>query len=155
MSESIPADRPFEEALLELERLVQNLEDGQLGLDDALARYEQGVALIKQCHGQLRQAEQRILVLTGMESVTPGDRALVRDHALGLGLREPSLALYRLYYAFRFLGAPRENDGLLHWCAATIAARRPPEQTPMSAVRSLRVIRAAAWRAKLSLEGIL
>ena len=63
-----------------------------------------------------------VFFLTGMESVTPGDRALVRDHALGLGLREPSLALYRLYYAFRFLGAPRENDGLLRWCAATIAA---------------------------------
>ena len=47
---------------------MRDLEDGQLGLDDALARYEQGVALIKQCHGQLRQAEQRILILTGMEA---------------------------------------------------------------------------------------
>src|SRR5256885_1647076 len=68
MSESVPADRSFEDSLLDLERLVRDLEDGQLGLDEALARYEQGIALIKQCHGQLRQAEQRILVLTGMEA---------------------------------------------------------------------------------------
>jgi exodeoxyribonuclease VII small subunit len=68
MSESIPTHRPFEESLADLERLVHDLEDGQLGLDDALARYEQGVALLKLCHGQLRQAEQRILILTGVET---------------------------------------------------------------------------------------
>jgi len=63
-----------------------------------------------------------VIFLTGMDSVTADDRALVRDHALRLGLREQSLTLYRLYYAFRFLGAPRENDGLLRWCVSTIEA---------------------------------
>jgi exodeoxyribonuclease VII small subunit len=67
MSEIVPPDRPFEESLALLEGVVRDLEDGQLGLDEALARYEQGVALIKQCQAQLRQAEQRILLLTGME----------------------------------------------------------------------------------------
>jgi exodeoxyribonuclease VII small subunit len=67
MSEVLAAARPFEESLAELERIVRDLEDGQLGLDEALARYEQGIALLKQCHGQLQQAEQRILVLTGLE----------------------------------------------------------------------------------------
>ena len=56
---------PFEDALVELERTVRDLEDGRLGLDDALARYERGVGLIKGCHARLRQAEQRILLLTG------------------------------------------------------------------------------------------
>ncbi len=61
-------DRPtFEESLLELERMVRELEDGQLGLEDALARYEQGVGLIKSCYQQLRQAEQRIVMLTGVD----------------------------------------------------------------------------------------
>jgi len=63
-----------------------------------------------------------VFFLTGMASVTADDRKFVLDHALGLGLNPRSLALYRLYYAFRFLGAPRENDGLLRWCAATIEA---------------------------------
>jgi exodeoxyribonuclease VII small subunit len=58
---------PFEDALIELERTVRDLEDGRLGLDDALTRYERGVGLIKSCHAQLRQAEQRILLLTGVD----------------------------------------------------------------------------------------
>jgi exodeoxyribonuclease VII small subunit len=66
MNEPIPPARSFEDSLAELERLVRELEDGRLGLDDALARYEQGVGLIKQCHAQLRQAEQRVLLLTGV-----------------------------------------------------------------------------------------
>jgi exodeoxyribonuclease VII small subunit len=66
MTES--ADRPsFEDALLQLEQTVRELEDGRLGLDEALARYEQGVGLIKSCHARLRQAEQRILLLTGVD----------------------------------------------------------------------------------------
>lgn len=69
MSES--ADQPFEESLEELERLVRDLEDGQFGLDDALARYERGVALVKQCHGKLQQAELRILALLRVEDDRP------------------------------------------------------------------------------------
>jgi exodeoxyribonuclease VII small subunit len=57
----------FEESLIELERTVRELEEGRLGLDEALARYEQGVGLIKRCYTRLREAEQRILVLTGNE----------------------------------------------------------------------------------------
>jgi exodeoxyribonuclease VII small subunit len=63
-----PADQPtFEQSLLDLERAVRDMEDGQLGLEECLARYEQGVGLIKNCHAQLRQAEQRILQLTGTD----------------------------------------------------------------------------------------
>jgi exodeoxyribonuclease VII small subunit len=67
MSE-IPADTlTFEQALAELERLVHDLEDGQLGLEDSLSRYEKGVNLLKRCYGHLQQAEQRILQLTGAD----------------------------------------------------------------------------------------
>jgi exodeoxyribonuclease VII small subunit len=67
MTEPLPDNLPFEDAMLALDRLVRELEEGQLGLDDALARYEQGVGLIKRCYGQLRDAEQRILLLTGVD----------------------------------------------------------------------------------------
>jgi exodeoxyribonuclease VII small subunit len=67
MNEARAGKRTFEESLLELERMVRELEDGQLGLEDALARYEQGVGLIKSCYQQLQQAEQRILLLTGVD----------------------------------------------------------------------------------------
>jgi exodeoxyribonuclease VII small subunit len=58
----------FEQALAELERIVRDLEDGRTGLEEALRRYEQGVALLKRCHGQLRQAEQRINELIAQDS---------------------------------------------------------------------------------------
>jgi len=58
---------PFEESLLDLERTVRDLEDGRLGLDEALARYEHGVGLVRRCYAQLRDAEQRILLLTGVD----------------------------------------------------------------------------------------
>jgi exodeoxyribonuclease VII small subunit len=61
------ANENFEQALSELERIVRDLEDGQTGLDQALQRYEQGVALLRRCYGQLKQAEQRILELTGCD----------------------------------------------------------------------------------------
>lgn len=67
MSESQDNGRTFEESLLELERMVRELEDGRLGLEDALARYEQGVGLIKSCYQQLRRAEQRIVMLAGID----------------------------------------------------------------------------------------
>jgi exodeoxyribonuclease VII small subunit len=67
MNETHAETRSFEDSLMELERMVRDLEDGRLGLDEALARYEQGVGLIKYCYQQLRQAEQRIVQLTGTD----------------------------------------------------------------------------------------
>lgn len=57
----------FEQALAELDRIIREMEDGKIGLEDSLARYEQGVGLLKQCFGQLRQAEHRIQELTGVD----------------------------------------------------------------------------------------
>lgn len=63
--------RTFETALLELEGVVRELEDSRLGLEEALARYEHGVGLIKQCQEQLLQAEQRILLLARGDNDQP------------------------------------------------------------------------------------
>jgi exodeoxyribonuclease VII small subunit len=58
-------DLSFEAALVDLEAIVRVLEDGETGLEQSLVQYERGVGLLKHCYGQLRQAEQRILLLTG------------------------------------------------------------------------------------------
>src|SRR5436305_4580851 len=68
MSDSPNQNLTFEQSLAELDRIVRDLEDGQLGLEDALSRYEAGVGLLKRCYAQLRQAEQRILLLTGTDA---------------------------------------------------------------------------------------
>jgi exodeoxyribonuclease VII small subunit len=56
----------FEQALSDLERVLRDLEDGTTTLDDALARYERGVALLRVCYGQLKDAEQKIQQLSGL-----------------------------------------------------------------------------------------
>ena len=56
----------FEESLVELEKVVQDLERGDISLDDSLARYERGVTLLKACHAQLQGAEAKVRELTGV-----------------------------------------------------------------------------------------
>lgn len=58
----------FEHALGELERILRNLEDGTISLEESLAQYERGVGLLKSCYGQLRDAEQRILKVAGVDA---------------------------------------------------------------------------------------
>jgi exodeoxyribonuclease VII small subunit len=68
MSQSPDEHLSFEQSLTELDRIVRDLEDGQLGLEESLGRYEAGVGLLKRCYAQLRAAEQRILLLTGTDA---------------------------------------------------------------------------------------
>ena len=50
----------FEEAIKELGGIVQKIEQGEIALEDSLAQYERGMALIKHCKGILQKAEKRI-----------------------------------------------------------------------------------------------
>lgn len=54
----------FERSLDELEKLVQNLERGDLSLDESLQAYERGIALYRSCQGALEQAELRVRLLS-------------------------------------------------------------------------------------------
>jgi exodeoxyribonuclease VII small subunit len=67
MSQTSPAAQTFEQSLAELERIVNGLEDGGIGLEESLSLYEKGVGLLKLCYTQLRQAEQRIQVLIAVD----------------------------------------------------------------------------------------
>lgn len=53
----------FEEHLSKLEKIVDELESGDLTLDEALARYEEGVKALRRCFEVLRDAEKRVEVL--------------------------------------------------------------------------------------------
>ena len=65
----------YEQQLQQLETLIKQLENGDLSLDQTLAAYEQGIALIRACQQQLEHAEQRIRLLTqddsGAETLIP------------------------------------------------------------------------------------
>ena len=58
----------FEQALEQLERIVSDLEEGELGLSASLTRYEQGVQLLRQCHALLEQAEHKIEQLSRVDA---------------------------------------------------------------------------------------
>ena len=58
----------FEEALTELESLVETLEHGELSLEESLKTFERGVKLTRTCQDALKQAEQKIQILSGKDS---------------------------------------------------------------------------------------
>lgn len=58
-------DLNLEDALNDLERIVADLENGRLSLEDSLALFEKGMKLVRLCGSKLEKAEQRIESLTG------------------------------------------------------------------------------------------
>jgi exodeoxyribonuclease VII small subunit len=54
----------FEEALVRLEKIVKNLEEGDLKLEDSLRLFEEGVGLTRLCASRLDEAQRRIDLLT-------------------------------------------------------------------------------------------
>ena len=61
-----PGEEPvkFEAAVEQLESIIDRIESGEVGLEDCLAQYERGMALIKQCRAILAKAEQKIAELS-------------------------------------------------------------------------------------------
>ena len=53
----------FEEALKKLEDSVHKLEEGSLGLEDALKTFEEGIQWSRHCHSRLADAEKRVEIL--------------------------------------------------------------------------------------------
>ena len=54
----------FEEALTELEEIVEAIEQGDVPLEKSIDKYADGIKLIKQCRGILDQAEKKIQLLS-------------------------------------------------------------------------------------------
>jgi exodeoxyribonuclease VII small subunit len=59
----------FEENLEKLEKLVKQLEAGDNSLDEAVKLYQEGIALAKQCHEDLKNAEEVIVKLMDSEEL--------------------------------------------------------------------------------------
>ena len=78
MSTTDKTIKDFESAIAELEKIVKQLEDGDLPLDTSLGLFERGVELSRYCHDQLGAAQKRIEVLT--------ERGELKD---GSGLVDP------------------------------------------------------------------
>jgi exodeoxyribonuclease VII small subunit len=63
------SDSPsFEQTLGRLEEIVHLLEEGKIGLDEALTRYEEGVGLLRKAYDLLERAQRRISLLSDVDS---------------------------------------------------------------------------------------
>jgi len=74
MAESKDKLRDFEKSLQHLEKIVSNMESGELGLEESLEQFEQGIKLAKTCQDTLANAEIRVEQLiekNGLQQTVP------------------------------------------------------------------------------------
>ncbi|WP_050929643.1 exodeoxyribonuclease VII small subunit [Aestuariivita boseongensis] len=64
MSDTPVSEMSFEEAMRELEAVVDQLERGDVALDASIALYERGAALKKRCEDELKRAEEKVAAIT-------------------------------------------------------------------------------------------
>jgi len=63
MAHKIPTNKKFETALEDLELVVEQLETGELSLEDSLEAFEKGVGLVKYCNQKLDEVEKKVEIL--------------------------------------------------------------------------------------------
>lgn len=81
------AEIKFEDALKKLEKIVEDLENGSLSLDDALGKYEEGIKLSKLCAKKLELAKKKVEILMKSEDgsieLKPFDESLAQEKVKG------------------------------------------------------------------------
>lgn len=63
----------FEEAITNLEEMIERIESGETGLEESLTEYERGIALYRHCRDILNKAEQRFEKLKFEDDDTESD----------------------------------------------------------------------------------
>ncbi|NVO74987.1 exodeoxyribonuclease VII small subunit [Photobacterium damselae] len=71
MAAKKPENMAFEEALDELDLIINELESGNIALEDALKKFERGIALARSSQQKLTQAEQRVEILLQADDEAP------------------------------------------------------------------------------------
>jgi exodeoxyribonuclease VII small subunit len=61
------AEKRFEKAMERLEAIVKDLESGELGLEESLKLFEEGIRLVRFCEEKLNEAERKVTLLTQRE----------------------------------------------------------------------------------------
>ena len=64
MSDKPISEMTFEQAMSELEKIVTELERGDVPLEDSISLYEKGAELKKRCETKLKEAEQKVAAIT-------------------------------------------------------------------------------------------
>ncbi|MFT7243603.1 MAG: exodeoxyribonuclease VII small subunit [Candidatus Azotimanducaceae bacterium] len=72
---------PFESSLARLESLVEQMESGELSLDESLKLFEEGIKLTRECQQALADAEQKVNLLLEKNGVAETTEFLASDDA--------------------------------------------------------------------------
>ncbi|APE42056.1 exodeoxyribonuclease VII small subunit [Sulfitobacter alexandrii] len=64
MSDTAVDEMSFETAMAELEKVLGQLERGDVALDESIALYERGAALKARCEAKLKEAEEKVAAIT-------------------------------------------------------------------------------------------
>ena len=93
MAKSKGSEKNFETSLSTLERIVGQLESGDLPLERALELFEEGVGLVRHCQSQLQEAERKVELLLrerGEIKVVPFEAASSQQNEPGQSVQQPS-----------------------------------------------------------------
>ena len=71
MTDTPIAEMTFEQAMVELEKVVSALERGDVALDQSISLYERGAELKKRCEAKLKEAEEKVATITFDGDGTP------------------------------------------------------------------------------------
>ena len=67
MKEEKEKEKSFEVAIKELEKIIQDLESGDVNLDDSINKYSEAMKLIEYCEGKLKNAKKTINKIVGID----------------------------------------------------------------------------------------
>ena len=73
------AQKTFEQSMKQLEQIVRELEDGDLPLEKAIKKFEEGMKLTKLCSAKLDETEKKISVLLKNAEGQMAERPLVPE----------------------------------------------------------------------------
>jgi len=73
------AQKTFEQSMKQLERIVQELEDGDLPLEKAIKKFEEGIKLTKLCSEKLDETEKKISILLKNSEGQIAEKPLVAE----------------------------------------------------------------------------
>lgn len=71
--------KSFESQIENLEKIVEELENGELSLDESVSKFEEGIKISKECNKTLEEAEKKITILINNDGETKEEEFKINE----------------------------------------------------------------------------